>query len=140
MDNPDSPEVAKHGQKHAIGLRATGVTNWWKDATDSERLAQIDGGQECGMTVRQIAMNLRLNSRTGYQMLRNYMQRFGRSTKATYESYAASGSKGGTAQARKKLRASGFFSEIEIAERIAVLNNERQAFEIESLLDRREDD
>lgn len=140
MDNPDSPEVAKHGQKHAIGLRATGVTRWWKDASDSERLAQIDGGQECGMTVRQIAMNLRLDSRTGYQMLRHYMHKFGRSTKANAESYVASGSKGGTTQVRRKMRAMGLYSEIEIAERIDVLNNEQRAFEIESLLDRREDD
>lgn len=140
MDNQDSPEVAKHGRKHAIGLRATGVTRWWKDASDSERLAQIDGGQECGMTVRQIAMNLRLNSSTGYRMLRNYMQRFDRSTKATYESYAASGSKGGTIQVRRKLRAMGLYSELEILERIDVLNNEQKALEIESLLDRREDD
>lgn len=31
--------------------------SWWKRATEEQRLAQIDGGIECGMTIRQIAMN-----------------------------------------------------------------------------------
>lgn len=31
--------------------------NWWSNATEQQKLAQIDGGIECGMTTRQIAMN-----------------------------------------------------------------------------------
>jgi len=33
--------------------------SWWDNATQTERLAQIDGGIECGMTSKQIAMCLR---------------------------------------------------------------------------------
>lgn len=30
---------------------------WWYSATTEQRLAQIDGGIECGMTAKQVAMN-----------------------------------------------------------------------------------
>jgi hypothetical protein len=30
---------------------------FWKTATKEQKLAQIDGGIECGMTARQVAMN-----------------------------------------------------------------------------------
>lgn len=29
---------------------------WWDKASTEERLAQIDGGLECGLTARQVAM------------------------------------------------------------------------------------
>lgn len=33
------------------------MSTWWERASVEDRLAQIDGGIECGMTSRQIAMN-----------------------------------------------------------------------------------
>lgn len=32
------------------------TNNWWHSATTEQRLAQIDGGIECGLTSRQIAI------------------------------------------------------------------------------------
>lgn len=32
------------------------ANSWWHRATPAQRLAQIDGGIECGMTARQVAM------------------------------------------------------------------------------------
>lgn len=36
------------------GMKAK--SNWWANATPEQRLAQIDGGIECGMSARQVAM------------------------------------------------------------------------------------
>jgi len=42
---------------------------WWYSATQEQKLAQIDGGIECGMTAREIALNcgasLGVNDRGG---------------------------------------------------------------------------
>lgn len=35
--------------------------SWWDKATTEQKLAQIDGGIECGMTARQVAMASRAN-------------------------------------------------------------------------------
>lgn len=32
------------------------ASSWWHRATPAQRLAQIDGGIECGMTVNQVAL------------------------------------------------------------------------------------
>lgn len=31
-------------------------SSWWSKATEAQKLAQIDGGIECGLTARQIAI------------------------------------------------------------------------------------
>ena len=36
---------------------------FWKTATKEQKLSQIDGGIECGMTARQIGMNLGIGKR-----------------------------------------------------------------------------
>jgi hypothetical protein len=35
-------------------------SSWWHNATTEQRLAQIDGGLECGMTARQVALASRV--------------------------------------------------------------------------------
>lgn len=35
--------------------------NWWKNATDEQRLAQVQSGLELGMTQKQIALNLKVS-------------------------------------------------------------------------------
>lgn len=35
----------------------TAPRSWWSSASTAEKLAQLDGGIECGMTAAQIALN-----------------------------------------------------------------------------------
>lgn len=52
------------------------MSSWWDTATTEERLAQIDGGIECGMIARQIAKNLRMEGR--WETVRVFANRKGR--------------------------------------------------------------
>lgn len=49
-------------------------SSWWHNATTEQRLAQIDGGIECGMTSTQIAMA----SRTSRNVIGAYASAHGR--------------------------------------------------------------
>lgn len=49
---------------------------WWYHATDEQRLAQIDGAIECGMTQAQVAINCGANSQGAISM---FTSRHGRS-------------------------------------------------------------
>ena len=49
-------------------------TSWWQNATTEQRLAQIDGGLECGMTSGQVAVA----SRTSAHNIRQMAVRYGR--------------------------------------------------------------
>lgn len=40
----------------------TGKSSWWSRASTEQKLAQIDGGIECGMTAKQIARVLRVDA------------------------------------------------------------------------------
>lgn len=40
----------------------TSKISWWSRASTEQKLAQIDGGIECGMTAKQIAKNLRVKT------------------------------------------------------------------------------
>lgn len=47
---------------------------FWKTATKEQKLSQIDGGIECGMTARQIGMNCG-TSKTNVQKFAEYYAR-----------------------------------------------------------------
>ncbi len=37
------------------------MTTWWVRSTEAQKLAQVDGAIDCGMTERECAMNLRVS-------------------------------------------------------------------------------
>ncbi len=59
--------------------------SFWEKSTDEQKLAQIDGGIECLMTIRQIAMNCRTTQAAVGHLGRKY----GRAFPARFSSPAA---------------------------------------------------
>lgn len=59
------------------------TTSWWHRATPEQRLAQIDGGVECGMTSRQVAMASGVSHTTIRIYAANNGRRFPIKTKST---------------------------------------------------------
>jgi hypothetical protein len=49
---------------------------FWKTATKEQKLSQIDGGIECGMTARQVAMNLGTSKQNLLEFGRNHGRKF----------------------------------------------------------------
>jgi hypothetical protein len=64
---------------------------FWKTATKDQRLAQIDGGIECGLCAADIAVMLG----TTADCIRHYASRYGRSLRKDYEAAKRNGHKGG---------------------------------------------
>jgi hypothetical protein len=48
-------------------------TSWWHNATDEQKLAQVKGGLECGMTSSHVGMNCGISCQT----VRNFAKTFG---------------------------------------------------------------
>jgi hypothetical protein len=59
--------------------------SFWEKSTDEQKLAQIDGGIECNLTIRQIAMNCGATS----PAVAYFGRKHGRSFPAKYSSHAA---------------------------------------------------
>lgn len=52
--------------------------SWWVNASQGERLAQIDGGLECGMTAKQVAMNCCVTVKHAAMAVRGFAELHGR--------------------------------------------------------------
>lgn len=52
------------------------MNNWWSNASAEQRLAQIDGGIECGLSAREIAGFSRLTD--GVDVIRTFARRHDR--------------------------------------------------------------
>jgi len=85
--------------------------SWWSNATQEQRLAQIDGGIECGMTSKQIAMCLGApiyDDQGGHDAVFVYGRRNGRRfTTPTYVSAHRAGKRGGKVSGILRARAKG---------------------------------
>ena len=46
--------------------------NWWRNASEAEKLAQCEGGIELGMSQAQIAMNCRVSTLTIHNFCRDH--------------------------------------------------------------------
>jgi hypothetical protein len=68
-------------------------SSWWHNATTEQRLAQIDGGIECGMTVRQVAMASRAPIGTVQTFATRHDRRFPLKTKSTSAGFSRNASK-----------------------------------------------
>jgi len=64
---------------------------FWKTATKDQRLAQIDGGIECGLSAADIAVMMGTNS----DNIRRFALYHGRSLRNDYEAKKRNGHKGG---------------------------------------------
>ena len=67
-------------------------SSWWHNATTEQRLAQIDGGLECGMTLAQVGMASGTTANAIHYFASAHNRRFpakGRSTSAGRDRVAA---------------------------------------------------
>ena len=61
------------------------MKTWWERASTEDRLAQIDGGIECGMTAKQISLCVGASAGHDGGTLRAFATRYGRNFPSTYE-------------------------------------------------------
>lgn len=73
--------------------------SWWANATVEQKLAQIDGGIECGMTARQIG----LNCGATLIAVRNFGNYHGRSFPAKFSSMSHQKKAGRSGGAAKRI-------------------------------------
>lgn len=75
----------------------TDKNSWWSSASTEEKLAQIDGGIECGMTARQIAMCVGVSDKHDGGTIRVFAFRHGRNMPTTQSQSAKKAGKIGGA-------------------------------------------
>ena len=56
----------------------TGKSSWWSRASTEQKLAQIDGGISLGMTAKQVAMCLRVDTQNKAETVNAFAYRNGR--------------------------------------------------------------
>ncbi len=98
--------------------------SWWSRASAEQKLAQIDGGIECGMTAKQVSMNVGASLHHQGAAVREFAHRYNRqmpsvSRAALSGSRASGGKVGGLTAARRKGK-----PEFEIVSAFAIFGNE----------------